>query len=167
MNSGSKQNKPRRRQSISFGKVYEAMHIFSSNGNHNLTSLIPGEKVVLLKRGNRGWWLVGKLISPSDKGYVPSAYLRSCEAAQYMLEYFDMTVYGIKTKEEQERERRAAEEKAKAKAEEEAKAKAEEEAKAKSRRTEAKARQKKKRRRKEERIGTEEKSAGKSCKKRN
>jgi Ca2+-binding EF-hand superfamily protein len=123
--SATAPKRSRRRQSISFGKVYEALHMFSSNGNHNLTSLIPGEKVVLLKQGHRGWWLIGKLVSPSDQGYVPSSYLESCQAAEYMLEYFDMAIYGVKTIEEKNAEAKAEEEaKAKAKAEEEAKAKA-------------------------------------------
>jgi hypothetical protein len=72
-------------------QVVEAVHMYDPNGDPNMTSLLPGEKCILLKKGVRGWWLVRKIIRPDDKGFVPSTFLKHCDnkTAQFMLEYFN------------------------------------------------------------------------------
>ena len=72
-------------------QVVEAVHMYDPNGDPNMTSLLPGEKCILLKKGVRGWWLVRKIIRPDDKGFVPSTFVKHCDdkTARFMLEYFN------------------------------------------------------------------------------
>lgn len=59
--------------------MYRATYDFVGQAASEL-SLAQGEIVIVTKREQSGWWLVKRLVKPSDVGWVPEAFLQKSAA---------------------------------------------------------------------------------------
>lgn len=55
--------------------IYTAISDFVAQSSTEL-SLAQGEIVLVIKKQQSGWWLVRRLIKPSEQGWVPDSYLQ-------------------------------------------------------------------------------------------